>query len=202
MREAMSAAGISRFICTPRVSKHRIFVWLDLRVLPDSATNAIARDDDYFFGVLHSKIHETWSLRMGTSLEDRPRYTPTTTFETFPFPWPPGSEDLAHPAHQAISAAAKQLHEERQAWQNPPGLSEKQLKDRTLTNLYNALQVYRGDSAIKVKPDAGDFAPRLDALHVALDEAVCDAYGWGYEVLEDEEEILRRLLALNLGRAG
>ena len=31
-------------------------------------------------------FHERWSLRLGTSLEDRPRYTPNTTFETFPFP--------------------------------------------------------------------------------------------------------------------
>ena len=55
---------------------------------------------------------------------------------------------------------------------------------------------------MKVKtPAAGDFAPRLDELHRALDEAVCDAYGWEYALLDDEEEILRRLLALNLARA-
>ena len=46
----------------------------------------IARADDTTFGILHSRFHELWSLRLGTSLEDRPRYTPTTTFETFPFP--------------------------------------------------------------------------------------------------------------------
>ncbi|MCY3797195.1 MAG: hypothetical protein OXG84_05275 [Chloroflexi bacterium] len=44
-------------------------------------------------------------------------------------------------------------------------------------------------------------SPRLDQLHRDLDEAVCDAYGWDYDVLDDEEEILRRLLALNLERA-
>ena len=176
-------------------------MWLDHSFLPDSATYIIARDDDYFFGVLHSKLHEVWSLRMGTSLEDRPRYTPTTTFETFPFPWSPGSEDDSHPAHARISAAAKQLHEERHAWLHPAAADAKGMKDRTLTNLYNALQVYRGESSIKIKPAAGDFAPRLDELHRELDEAVCDAYGWGYGVLDDEEEILRRLLALNLERA-
>ncbi len=212
MRKAMSDAGIARFICTPRVAKHRIFVWLDTLVLPDSATNAIARDDDYFFGVLHSKLHEVWSLRMGTSLEDRPRYTPTTTFETFPFPWSPGAEDSAHPAHAAISAAAAQLHQERDKWLNPApsdkscrgdSVSRPQtaLKDYTLTNLYNALQVWRGLDNMRVKPAAADFAPRLDELHRTLDEAVCDAYGWGYDVLDDEEEILRRLLDLNLARA-
>jgi hypothetical protein len=46
----------------------------------------LARADDYFFGVLHSRANEAWSLRMGPSLEDRPRYTPTTCFESFPQP--------------------------------------------------------------------------------------------------------------------
>ena len=107
MRDALSDAGIARYICTPRVAKHRVFVWLDIDVLPDSATVAIARDDDYFFGVLHSKLHEIWSLHMGTWLGkgNDPRYTPTTTFETFPFPWSPGAEDTTHPAHADISAA-------------------------------------------------------------------------------------------------
>jgi hypothetical protein len=63
-----------------------IFIWLPCVFLPDQATLAIARSDDTTFGILHSRFHELWSLRMGTSLEDRPRYTPTTTFETFPFP--------------------------------------------------------------------------------------------------------------------
>jgi hypothetical protein len=75
------------------------------------------------------------------------------------------------------------------------------LKERTLTNLYNALQVYRGLDTMKIKASAGDFAPRLDTLHQALDKAVCDAYGWEHDILGDEEEILRRLLALNLERA-
>lgn len=104
--------------------------------------------------------------------------------------------------YQAISAAAKQLHEERHTWLNPPNVSEKALKERTLTDLYNALNVFRGVEKIKVKPASGDFAPRLDTLHTTLDKAVCDAYGWPHEVLNDEEEILRRLLALNLERAG
>ena len=208
MRSALEP--LTRFIVTPIVSRHRVFVWMGREILPDKRIYTFARDDDYFFGVLHSSVHEIWTLRTCTwhGKGNDPRYTNTTTFETFPFPWPPGSEDTSHPAHAAISASAKQLHEERLAWLNPNppqspqriGGKPVELKDRTLTNLYNALQVYRGQSGIKVKPDAGDFAPRLDALHRALDEAVCDAYGWGYEVLEDEEEILRRLLELNLGR--
>ena len=77
--------GLSRYMATPTVAKHRLFVWYDARICPDHQLIVIARDDDATFGILHSRFHELWSLRLGTSLEDRPRYTPSTTFETFPF---------------------------------------------------------------------------------------------------------------------
>ena len=51
-------AKVERYIGTPNVSKYRLFVWLDSKILPDHAAAAIARDDDYFLGVLHSKAHE------------------------------------------------------------------------------------------------------------------------------------------------
>ena len=75
---------LERFIVTPTVAKHRLFVWQRHPTLPDHQLIAIARNDDYAFGVLHSRVHELWSLRKGTSLEDRPRYTPTTTFCDLP----------------------------------------------------------------------------------------------------------------------
>ena len=84
MRQALD--GRSQHIATARLAKHRLFVWCDARILPDCQLIAIARDDDTTFGILHSRFHEIWSLRLGTSLEDRPRYTPSTTFERFPFP--------------------------------------------------------------------------------------------------------------------
>lgn len=178
-----------------------MFVWFDSHTIPDHQLYVIAREDDYFFGVLHSRLHELWSLRMGTSLEDRPRYTPTTTFETFPFPFVPGKEDFTDPRVQRVSAAAKALHEERHAWLNAPDAADG--KDRTLTNLYNALEAYRGKAPAKgIKKAAAAFAPRLAELHAALDAAVCAAYGWDAAILNDDEAILRALLALNAARAG
>src|SRR5690606_19868781 len=93
----------------------------------------------YFFGVLHSRLHELWSLRLGTSLGkgNDPRYTATSTFETFPFPWPPGQEPQDDPRVDTIAEAARELVKRRGAWLNPEGMSEKELKKRTLTNLYN-----------------------------------------------------------------
>lgn len=189
MREAIK--GLSRYLVTLHVSKHRLFAWLNGDILPDHQLIVFARDDDYFFGVLHSKAHELWALRQGTQLESRPRYTPTTTFETFPLPWPPGSEPVDDPRYQAIAEAARELNEKREAWLNPPNAEVATLKARTLTNLYNAMPTW------------------LQHLHEKLDRAVFAAYGWDYDDLHDaetgaldEEEILRRLLALNLERAG
>ena len=212
-RPAMRAAlaPLSRFIATPTVAKHRLFVWVSAPTLPDSATIAIARDDDYTFGVLHSRAHELWSLRMGTSLEDRPRYTPSTTFETFPFPWPLDTPDAALTAEQrghreAIAAAARALDAARRRWLNPPEwvreepdvvpslpprllpvdeAAAKQLSKRTLTNLYNARPAW------------------LANLHRDLDAAVYASYGWAEAADVEslgEEELLSRLLALNVGR--
>jgi type II restriction/modification system DNA methylase subunit YeeA len=92
MRNALH--GLKRFIATPAVAKHRLFVFVEPIVLCNQGCLVFAREDNYFFGVLHSRLHEFWALRMGTWLGkgNDPRYTPTTTFETFPFPWPPGQE--------------------------------------------------------------------------------------------------------------
>ena len=125
MRLALRKLG--RYAATPRVAKHRIFVWLPRAVLPDCQLVVIARDDDTSFGILHSRFHELWSLRMGTSLEDRPRYTPSTTFETFPFPEGltpniPAHQYADDPRAKAIAEAAADLNRLREAWLNPADL--------------------------------------------------------------------------------
>ena len=256
-----SLTGLNRFVATPVLAKHRLFVWLDKSVLPDHQLVAIARADDTTFGILHSRFHELWSLRMGTSLEDRPRYTPTTCFETFPFPTGLTPADTAHqrteaveggalipadlagavppdtaaqnfepnqpPAlipqalaainnialHEAATAIAQAAHcltTLRDAWLNPPewtqqlpevvplGMAtspypdrivarpgfEKELAKRTLTQLYNQRPAW------------------LASAHQQLDAAVATAYGWhDYTPDMADDEILRRLLALNLARS-
>jgi type II restriction/modification system DNA methylase subunit YeeA len=192
---------------TPTIAKHRIFRFLASTICPDHQLIAIARDDDTTFGVLHSRFHEAWALRLGTSLEDRPRYTPTTTFETFPFPEGltpniPAEDYADDPRAQRIAAAAKRLDELRRNWLNPldlveivpevvPGYPDRILpkdekaaailKERTLTNLYNQRPQWLADA------------------HEALDRAVAAAYGWPEDI--SSEEALAKLLELNLARA-
>lgn len=216
MRRAI--APLKRFFVTPLVSKHRIFVWLKSEIFPDVRLIVFARDDDYSFGVLHSYIHELWSLRQSAShgIGNDPVYNKNTTFETFPLPYVPGQESQETASYLAISAAATQLHEERDAWLNPPDLislgadgNGKTLRDRTLTHLYNALEAHRnnGEGAVNGGRDnaASAFAQRLAQLHDALDQAVFTAYGWedlweGRRTLSGDEALLQRLLTLNQER--
>jgi SAM-dependent methyltransferase len=265
LRDFRTAMGCSaRYIGTPRVAKHRIFVWLDSVVLPDSKVIAVAFSDDVHFGILHSRMHEVWTI--GTcgwhGKGNDPTYNPTLCFETFPFPAPTDAQ------RAAIAEAARELDRLRSAWLNPPEWTReevlefpgsldgpwaryiatsplppgeggskqqaagnlgsdvncphpdplpkgegardpsplpkgegakvgtvryprvvprdeacaKELKKRTLTNLYNQRPTW------------------LDLAHRRLDEAVFDAYGWDPAI--SDEEILARLLELNLGRAG
>jgi len=191
--------------------------------VPDSAVVAITLESDYAFGVLHSKAHELWARRTGTQLRDAVsgfRYTPTSTFETFPFPYPLGSEPMDSPIVQQIGDWARRLVMFRDEWLNPPEVGEAILQKRTLTNLYNALEYYQQE----VKPKHHDpkrwlseighllqlgrvraetvitlqEIEQLAYLHQQLDQAVFAAYGWPADM--DEEEILGRLLELNEAR--
>ena len=183
MREALT--GLARYIGTSMVSRHRMFSYIDGDVLPDATIIVFPRDDDYFFGVLHSRMHGLWALAMGTQLREAQsgaRYTPTTCFETFPFPEPTEEQ------RAAVATAAAELNRLRENWQNPtdmfgdPALNADQLRRRTLTNLYNQRPTW------------------LANAHRLLDAAVADAYEWPADL--GDGEILERLLALNLERAG
>jgi type II restriction/modification system DNA methylase subunit YeeA len=203
-----AVSDLSRFIITPRVAKYRLFVWAPVQLLPDSRLVAIAREDDATFGILHSRFHELWSLRLGGwhGVGNDPQYTPSAGFETFPFPEGLTSdipaEQYADDARaQKIAEAAKRLNKLRNNWLNPPDLimsvpevvkgypdrilpkdeaAAQVLKQRTLTNLYNERPAW------------------LDNAHRELDEAVASAYGWKPDVSDDE--MLTKLLALNLER--
>jgi hypothetical protein len=107
-------APLDRFLATTTVSKFRMFAWYELPTLADHQLIAFASRDDVLFGMLSSHPHEIWGLRLGTRLETRPRYTPSTTFETFPFPEP------TLLLREQIAVAARELDQLRNNYLNPP----------------------------------------------------------------------------------
>lgn len=209
-----ATSGAARFIATSRVAKHRFFVFLPIQVWPDSRLYAIARSDDACFGLLESKLHLIWSLAKAGmhGVGNDPTYNAKSCFETFPFPegLTPNlkPEQYTNPHAADIAAAAKRLNELRENWLNPrewvdvvpevvPGYPDRiipkpeyseAIKKRTLTNLYNLR-------------DKGE-VQWLEDAHRTLDAAVARAYGWDdYTHDMPDQEILRRLLKLNLERA-
>jgi len=210
-------APLSRFLGCVRVSKHRLFAWLEAPLLPDCQLFAFARANDYFFGVVNSRFHGVWALKQGTRLETRPRYTPTTCFETFPFPHPTPAQEAA------IATASKELNELRERWLNPPEWTVGRILEfpgsadgpwaRYLVNpdkrgigtvRYPRLEPRDAECAPKLKKRTltnlyNERPAWLDLAHKKLDAAVAAAYGWPPDLTD--EQILDHLLALNLERA-
>jgi len=162
------AAELKRFIVC-RAYGRVVFSWASSEWRPSNLTNMIALDSDYAIGVLSSAIHVGWVAKTASTFGQSVRYTPTSAFDTFPWPQPsPGQRE-------AIAAAARNVIEGRSALclQREIGL----------TTLYNEL-------------DDGAHAGLREA-HRTLDLAVLDAYGWPAALLDDLAARNRRLYDLN-----
>jgi hypothetical protein len=160
--------SLQRYIATVETAKHRPFQFLNASILPDNMLIAIGIDNAHFLGVLSSKVHVTWALAAGGTLEDRPRYNKTRCFETFPFP-------VANEAQQnRIRDLGEQLDARRKRQQalHP---------DLTLTGMYNVLGKLKSGEALTTKEKViheQGLVSVLKQLHDELDLAVLEAYGW------------------------
>jgi hypothetical protein len=187
MRESLK--GLSRYIITPEVAKHRPFAFVDGDVVPDASLYAIGSDDSYILGILSSIVHVKWALAAGGTLEDRPRYQNTQCFDPFPFP------DCTDEQKARIRELGEALdaHRKRQQAQHPA---------LTITEMYNVLEKLRRGEPLNERERATHeqgLVSVLRQIHDELDAAVSDAYGWPAAL--SDEEILYALVRLNAERA-
>ena len=181
--------SLDAFIATPETSKHRVFQFVSARFLPEHRLVVIASGDPFVLGVLSSRVHVTWSLAAGGTLEDRPVYNKTRCFDPFAFPAPTSA------SRSRISQLGAQLdgHRKRQQALYP---------ELTITGMYNVLEKLRSGEALTAKDKIiheQGLVSILKQIHDDLDAAVFDAYGWPSTLTD--EEILERLVALNAERA-
>lgn len=164
-----AAADLERFIAGTATSARVFFVWCDPNWRPSNSTNMFALADDYAMGVLSSSVHTDWAAKKSSTLEDRIRYTPSSAFNTFPWP----TVDASQRAH--IADIARDLIDVRSTLclEHEIGLNR----------LYQLL----ADGAFEA----------LGELQGQLDRAVLDAYGLGGDLLDDTAERNRRLYQLN-----
>ena len=183
-------AGLERVLVVAQTSKFVTPAFVPAQQILSTMLIVFAYDDDFHFGVLSSAMHFWWVEKYASTLETRIRYTPTDVFETFP---QPGITADVAGAGRALDHYRRDLMIE---------------SDEGLTKTYNRLH------------NASDTSPgvtELRRLHVALDEAVAAAYGWGDLALdhgfqetrigtrytvgpEAQTEVLDRLLELNHAR--
>ena len=175
-----------RCIAIARVSKPVQPMFVPVGIVMSAQIAVFAADDDPTFGLLTSTLHREWAVAHGSTLETRSHYTPTDCFETFPQPAPTdGVDSLGHDLNEHRSALMLDRQE-------------------GLTKTYNRIH----------DPDEqSDDIAQLRQLHVLLDYAVSDAYGWDLDLghgFHDtkfgtrytfapapRQEVLDRLLELN-----
>ena len=195
-RKTLRAAlhGLPRYIATVETTKHRVFQFLPHTVLPEHKLVAIALDDAFSLGILSSQLHICWALATGGTLEDRPVYSKSTCFDTFPFP----DEDtgLTPALRERIAQLAEQIdaHRKQVLAAGHQGL--------TLTGIYNVLAALREGRALTAKEKTQHtqgLVGVLRELHDELDVAVLTAYGLSADA--DTDTVLHRLVALNAERA-
>ena len=151
--EAMRTATtlLHSYFTVPRVSKWAVFILFPSNWLAGDKSVVVASDDFYVFGILTSNVHRTWMHAQKSTLEDRTAYTPTTCFETFPFPQNPAPNLIT-----TIRAIAQELHDYRS--------TQMEKKQWGITKLYN--EYFHEPTS------------QLSKLHAKLDALVLQAYGF------------------------
>ncbi|WP_431885135.1 DNA methyltransferase [Micromonospora wenchangensis] len=171
-RPGMRAAleGLPRYIAAGRVGKRLLLAWCEPWTCPSDLVYVFAFDDDYSMGVLSSFTHSAWAWAQSSTFKRDIRYTPTSAFLPFPWPYPVTDEQ-----RERVAEASRQMIARRQEI-----CADQQIG---LTRLYNLV-------------DDGAYTD-LKKLHRDLDEAVAACYGWPRSIAQDRDEIARRLSALN-----
>lgn len=168
MRRAIK--HLSRFIGSIAFGKRLLISWQEPWTCPSGKIYIFAFDDDYSMGIVSSLAHGAWSWSRGATFKADLSYTPSSVFETFPWPFP-----VTDIQRERVAEASRRVIARRQEICS--------VNNYGLTALHNLI-------------DEGAYTD-LKALHCELDEAVAAAYGWPKAVAQDGDEIVQRLLILN-----
>jgi hypothetical protein len=206
---------LKRVLLVAQTSKTLAFEFVELNTVYAIGTICFAYDKALFLALLQSNFHSVWAWKYGSTMKTDLRYAPTDIFETFPFP-----QNYRPLQEQKLETIGETYNEHRRQLMLGMQLG--------LTKTYNLFHVqfltsYDIEVISKQSKEVAKQAQldifKLRELHMQMDEAVLDAYGWSdiqlkhdfYEVdylpendrvrytihPDARKEILKRLLALN-----
>ncbi|MFN3794014.1 MAG: Eco57I restriction-modification methylase domain-containing protein [Chitinophagaceae bacterium] len=210
-----------------RVTKYLSFSRVPTGYVYDIGTNTIVLEEFSYFSVLQSSIHESWARKYGSSMKTDLRYTNADCFENYPFP-----QILNKEFYNELESLGESYHEHRRQLMLGMQLGLTKTYNLFHSNAITAQLVNDKDKQVAAlqkhlsnTPNTISFNEaiqgilQLRELHVQMDEAVLDAYGWNdvalrhdfYEVdylpendrirftihADARKEVLKRLLELN-----
>ena len=209
---------LPRCFVAARTTKHLNFSEMSTNYVFSDAIYVFTTARWDLFSVIQSTFHEIWARKYSGSLEQRLRYTPSQCFDTFPFP-----SRLWKTADPALAEIGERYHTHRKELMQILWLG--------LTKIYNlfhardlSLEMVENVSNKDAEIDSAGYEALLELrrLHIALDIAVGNAYGWQDLDLEHDfhevetlpendrvrftaspasrREVLRRLLSENHSR--
>jgi SAM-dependent methyltransferase len=178
LREAL--ARTRHVLVIPSLAPHLLVVRQPSHLCFDHQLLVVTLADAYHLGVLQSRLHEIWARAHGSTLKTDLRYTPSTVFETFPFPpHPDGHHDPRGrpktPLASHVAACATRFDRLRRKLCQQQAIG--------LTALHNQL------------PRPG--TTPLHLVYAALNDAVTACYGFPPELWRDDDATLSALLNLN-----
>ena len=218
---------VKTFFVATKTSKYLSFTKQSLGKVFSSALVVITSPNFSMFSFLQSNFHLLWVQKNSSTLETRLRYTGTDSFETFPFP-----KNLSQTLEQSLESIGEACHEHRRQLMLNIQLGLTKTYNLFHSNAITAQAVNEKDKQVAALQKQLEKTPgtisfneaiqgilKLRELHVQMDEAVLDAYGWNdialrhdfYEVdylpendrirftihPDARREVLKRLLELN-----
>lgn len=215
-------------IAVSRVTKYLGFSFVEANSVLSEATIVFAFKTKKDFTFLVNSFHEYWAWKFGSTMGSSTlRYSPSDCFETFPFP-----QNITTQKEQQLEAIGEAYHEHRRQLMlsiqlgltktynlfHSDAITAESIneKDKQVAALQKHLEKTSGTIPIEA---AIQSILQLRVLHVQMDNAVLDAYGWSdlqlrhdfYEVdylpendrirytihPDARKEVLKRLLELN-----
>ena len=162
-------ASLSEVLVIARVSKTVMPLRVPTGQVPSEQLVVFATDSYSVQAVLSSNLHQLWAITYGSGMRNDPRYTPSDVFETFPRP---ATTDRLEHAGRAVDGKRREIMLRR---------------DLGLTKLYNLV------NDAEVASSSDEDVAQVRALHVELDRAVLEAYGWTDLTLDHGFHSFRRM---------
>jgi hypothetical protein len=225
MRKAISS--LDHLFAVAQTTKHFNFVKKETSNAISQTAFVFATDKFSDFIIVQANYHYDWSVKYGSSKGDTFRYAPSKCFETYPFP-----QNLSPQQEHQLETIGEAYHEHRSQLMLGMQLGLTKTYNLFHSNAITAKAVNENDKQVAAlhrhllsTPNTITFNEaiqgilKLRELHVQMDEAVLDAYGWNDIALKHgfqdvdylpendrvrftihpdaRKEVLKRLLELN-----